>query len=124
MTAAVGNGTTVIALPPVTHAAQRCRFWPIFTCFGVWMVPAGSGSLHGGHPCAIVEHIRDAAGVPDPFIDQVTESGRYCLNGGSRPIDRVALVLEPIRVAAEHALVSGPPRAWPRSASRRPSPRA
>ena len=54
-----------------------------------------------------LEHSRDAAGVPDPFIDQVTESGRYCLNGGSRPIDRVALVLEPIRIAAEHALVSG-----------------
>ncbi len=39
MTAAVGNGITDIALPPGRHAAQRCRFWPIITCFGVWVLP-------------------------------------------------------------------------------------
>lgn len=55
----------------------------------------------------MVERIRDAASVSDTFIDQVTESGRYCFNGGSGPVDRAAFVLEPCGVAAEHALVTG-----------------
>ena len=101
MTAAVGNGTTVISLPPGPHAAQRCRFWPIITCFGVWMVPVAAAA------CTAATRARSLS---------TSEMPRACLTPSSIRSRNLA----DTALTAEADLSTG----WPLSSNRFASPQS
>ena len=46
-------------------------------------------------------------GMPGPFIDKVPEFGRHSGDGLGGPVDSLTLMLNPGRIAAKYALVSG-----------------